>query len=213
MKWVRARTDEQKGQRIQEIVSATARLFNNHKFEEITFAAIAKEATFTRSNLYKYFGSKEEIFVEFLILDIQSWIDDFRRSCDLDHQYTIEEFANVWVEIQIRHGRMLKLVSILNTFLEKNITFEKLVEFKRSLISEITVLSRHLISLFPELNEEKAIMFLNLQFAVASGLIQMCDHTDDQKRVLNMSEFAVVKIDFDSHFLKATEFLLAGLLH
>ena len=35
-------------------------------FEEITFVLIAKEAQFTRSNLYKYFNSKEEIFLEFI---------------------------------------------------------------------------------------------------------------------------------------------------
>jgi len=59
--WVRARSDEQIEQRINEIVDATARLYEENRFEDITFAMIAKEANFTRSNLYRYFQTKEEI--------------------------------------------------------------------------------------------------------------------------------------------------------
>ena len=62
MTWVRARNEEQIEQRISEIVDATARLYESHRFEEITFAMIAKEADFTRSNLYRYFATKEDIF-------------------------------------------------------------------------------------------------------------------------------------------------------
>ena len=56
MEWKRARSDKHKEHRISEIVAATARLYKKHSFEEITFSSIAKEAKFTRSNLYKYFN-------------------------------------------------------------------------------------------------------------------------------------------------------------
>jgi AcrR family transcriptional regulator len=59
MTWQRSRSREQKEQRIAEIVDATARLYQKHSFEDITFALIAKEADFTRSNLYKCFNTKE----------------------------------------------------------------------------------------------------------------------------------------------------------
>jgi len=38
---------------VTEIVSATARLSQDYNYDAITFAMIAKEANFTRSNLYK----------------------------------------------------------------------------------------------------------------------------------------------------------------
>ncbi len=76
MDWVRARSDRQIEQRTGEIVGATARLYETHRFEEITFAMIAKEADFTRSNLYRYFETKEEIFLELLKHDIGVWRSD-----------------------------------------------------------------------------------------------------------------------------------------
>ena len=81
MKWQRARSEEQKKQRISEIVSATAWLYKKHSFEQISFALIAKEAGFTRSNLYKYFSSKEEIFLVFLIQDTRLWREDLLKTC------------------------------------------------------------------------------------------------------------------------------------
>jgi hypothetical protein len=40
MKWQRARSEEQKQQRISEIVNATARLYKKHSFEEISLLFI-----------------------------------------------------------------------------------------------------------------------------------------------------------------------------
>lgn len=57
MGWECARSEEQKEERVAGIIASTARLYKMHTFEEITFVLIAKEATFTRSNLYKYSDS------------------------------------------------------------------------------------------------------------------------------------------------------------
>ena len=61
MTWERARSEEQIEYRVNEILKATAKLYEEHRFEEITFVMIAKEAGFTRSNLYRYFKTKEDI--------------------------------------------------------------------------------------------------------------------------------------------------------
>ena len=53
MTWKRARSEEQKRQRISEIVGATARLYKKYRFEEISFARIAKEAGFSPESLAK----------------------------------------------------------------------------------------------------------------------------------------------------------------
>ena len=89
MGWERARTEAQKQQRVSEIIDATARLYKKHRFEEITFVAIAKEAKFTRSNLYKYFNTKEEIFFEFLKHDIILWRQDLDTTLQKKKVYSI----------------------------------------------------------------------------------------------------------------------------
>ena len=63
MSFERAKTEENKQIRIQQIKDVAIKLFDTHEFHEITLAHIAKGTDFTRGNLYKYISSKEEIYL------------------------------------------------------------------------------------------------------------------------------------------------------
>ena len=212
MGWERARSEQQKEQRISGIISATARLYEAHSFEEITFVLIAKEAKFTRSNLYKYFNSKEEIFLEFIKHDIVLWRKDVVANLTPAKIRSVKEFASVWVSLQVRHERLIKLLAILHNALEKNVSIEKLTEFKRGAKEELFALAEVLCSIFPKLSIEKAANFLELQIAAAIGLFQMTDLSEIQQQILDDPEFAVLKLDFAASFQEAVEYLLNGKL-
>ena len=212
MNWQRARTDEQKEQRVEAILEATARLYETSSFEKITLAAIAREANFTRSNLYKYFRSKEEIFFEFLKHDVRLW----RR--DLVDQYagitasTVESFADIWVKVLVRHERLLRLISVLYAHLEKKASRESLVGFKQMADQEFSQLSAVLCRLFPELSDEQALTFLQHQLAASIGLYTMTDLSATQRQVLEMPEFQHFQLDFTDSLRLAVTSLLKGLL-
>jgi len=212
MEWVRARTEEQKEQRISEIVDATARLYKKHRFEEITFVSIAREATFTRSNLYKYFNSKEEIFFEFLKHDIILWRQDLVATLQKKKGCSVGEFASVWLEVQGRHERMLDLISILYAYLEKNSSIESLIDFKTMAKDEFKILSELLCGLFPTLSIENAVKFLNMQLAASIGLYTMTNLSATQQMVLEKPEFEHFKVDYHIYFEEVVEYLLQGLL-
>ena len=212
MKWQRARSEEQKQQRISEIVSATARLYKKHSFEEISFALIAKEAKFTRSNLYKYFHSKEEIFLAFLIQDTRLWRADLLKTYRRCKIRSIKKFAPVWVKVLVKHKRFLDLLSLLPTFLEKNVTEQSLVDFKRSIAGELKLLTELLCDIFPALSFQKAGGFLELHLASIIGLYQITNLSDIQRKVLEYPEFKHMKIDFNNSLQKSVECLLKGLV-
>ena len=212
MGWQRARTEEQKQQRISKIIDAAARLYQKYSFEEITLVSIAQEAEFTRSNLYKYFNAKEEIFFELLKHDIILWRQDLAAILQKKKAYSIGEFASVWLKVQGRHGRMLKLISILYAYLEKNSSFESLVEFKKMAKEEFKILSRLLRKLFPSLSVENALKFLNMQLAAAIGLYTMTNLSPVQQKVLEDSEFDHFRVDYDIYYKETVGFVLQGLL-
>jgi AcrR family transcriptional regulator len=212
MKWQRARSQEQKQQRISEIVDATARLYENHSFEEISFALIAKEAKFTRSNLSKYFSSKEEIFLAFLVQDMCLWRAELLKTCRTRKIESIDRFTSVWVKTMITHKRFLDLLSLLPTFLEKNVTEQSLVDFKRRVADELKMLSELSCETFPALSPAKAVEFLELQLASAIGLYQITNLSEMQRRVLEYPEFKHMKIDFNSSLQKSVKYLLCGLM-
>ena len=98
--------------------------------------------------------------------------------------YTVEEFASIWVKIQVKHERMLKLISILYTSLEKNSSLQSLINFKKRANEELMTLSELLCGLFPSLTLQKVAEFLNLQLAAAIGLYQMTNLSEVQRIVL-----------------------------
>lgn len=212
MKWQRARSQEQKEHRILEIVKATARLYEHSSFDEISLAMIAKEADFTRSNLYKYFSSKEEIFLEFLKQDIILWRKDIVKGFKERKVSSVKRFARIWTDILSEHRRLLDLLSIMNTYLEKNVSEETLVDFKRKIIYEIKLFSELLCGIFPLLDSKKASEFMELHLASAIGLYQITNLSGLQQQVLEYPEFRHMKINFKAHLSKLVECLLGGLM-
>lgn len=49
--------------RREEIIDACEKLYARLSFKEVTIKEIGKETTFTRTSIYNYFQTKEEIFL------------------------------------------------------------------------------------------------------------------------------------------------------
>lgn len=213
MEWERARTEEQKYKRIAEIVSATERLFEKYSYEDITFVLIAKEANFTRSNLYKYFNSKEEIFLEFFKRDIEEWRKELVGSYREDRDYSVEQFADIWVSVMNKRKRLLDLIGIWFASLESQCSFETLTEFKLGTLVDLKALRELMCRLFPRLSPEKAEEFIHLQIASAIGLYQMTNLSEVQQNVLENPELKGMKIEFDEYYRNSVMILITGMLN
>lgn len=212
MTWQRARTEQQKEERVGEIVAATARLYERYTFEEITYLCIAAEANFTRSNLYKYFSTKEEIFLELLGQDFVHFRKSLARALRAGKVSSVSQCATVWARTLIKHERLLKLFSILYTSLERNASLESLTKFKKTAKEELTALAGLLSDIFPNLPPEKTVQFLHLHAALAIGLYPMGHLTERQKQAMEQAGFEHQCIDFPEHLRHGIESLLRDLV-
>ncbi|HEU0222902.1 MAG TPA: helix-turn-helix domain-containing protein, partial [Paracoccaceae bacterium] len=66
----RARSPEQKAHRRRAILEAAAALLAEGGIEATTLAAIAERAGLVKSNLYRYFESREEILMWLFVEDL-----------------------------------------------------------------------------------------------------------------------------------------------
>ncbi|SFT01779.1 TetR/AcrR family transcriptional regulator [Marininema halotolerans] len=212
MEFSRARTNEQKQQRIEDVAKATAYLYDTLPYEEITFAAIAKETGFARSNLYIYFSSKEEILLHILICDMQSWYEQIESSFHVRRSYTIEETMEVWTDALVQNERHLSLLSILFTVLEKNVTVEALTKFKEDLLEIQLKCYQLLQGLFPSAPDDELQQFLLSSFALAQGLYPMTRLTKVQMKAIENCALGYVPPNFRDSYLKASIQLLQGIL-
>lgn len=211
MNWVRARSDKQIEQRSNEITKATARLYKNHRFEDITFAMIAREAHFTRSNLYRYFNTREDIFLELLKHDIADWRKEILKILP-DRFENLEKFSVIWVELLQKHQRMVKLFSILYTRLEQNSSLEALTEFKQKLIVELVLVAEFLVNKLPFPSVVAARDFLFAQFFMAIGTYPMLELSPKQKEAMETAGMDTNPEYFKIIFTKSIHSLLMGVM-
>lgn len=147
--FIRARSDEQKAQRIAEVKAAAVRQFETRPYHEITLTTIADELGWSRANLYKYVATKEEIF---LLVDADEYGAYFEallaalpEGCGL----TADVVAEVWAGIANAHQRYFRLGEILSAIIETNVTLERLVEFKRGYLAYVDAMAERLPLLLP----------------------------------------------------------------
>ncbi len=74
MTWIRARQPQQKEERRQSILEAASGLLLQWPVDEISLGQISKVCGFAKSNIYRYFESKEEVFLSLYLLDTERWI-------------------------------------------------------------------------------------------------------------------------------------------
>ena len=125
--YIRARSQEHKQERMQEIMDATDRLFQEKSYHEINLTTIAKKLEWPRPNLYKYVNTKEEIFLEIYLVKQEALLNDLTSiPTNLSQEDFIQRFAHAFST----HLDFVKYHAILFTVIETNVTVEKLADFK-----------------------------------------------------------------------------------
>lgn len=181
--YIRARTHNQIEDRMHTIRSAARRLLEEHRFDEITLVMIAEEASFTRSNIYRYFATKEEVFLDLLKFDLTEWVDQL-GSWLTPGALTIGAFAARWIDCLLEYPRMLGLLSILGTKLEADSSVTALAEFKR----QLTVIHRKeigtLIAAFPEFTPRQAHKLILFRSSLIVGAFPAMHPTPKQIKAM-----------------------------
>lgn len=129
----RARSPEQKAERMTAIMDAAERLFRELPYHEINMGLIAKELGWSRSNLYKYAATREEVFLALHNRANQLFIDDLLTTLGSAPQSN-EAFAEKWALVAGRHPEFLRYQDILIAIIESNASLERLIEFKLSFV-------------------------------------------------------------------------------
>lgn len=125
----RAKSEENKKIRFQEIMKATDELFQQYSYHDFGLTEIAEKTKIVRSGLYKYVSSKEEIFLEiYLTKQLQTITDIMSYMQEIPH--TIENLAMCISHAFYQHLDYLQYHQILNAIIETHVSVEKLAEFK-----------------------------------------------------------------------------------
>ncbi|MBN2878357.1 MAG: TetR/AcrR family transcriptional regulator [Clostridia bacterium] len=196
MEFERARTQEQKNVRVMEIVEAAIKQYNTTPYEHITLASISKDLSFSRVNLYKYFKTKEEIFLKIIELDIYRLSDKLRLIFTGQPSKNLQAFADKWAAALHSQGRLIELISRLFADIEKNTAVDKLAAFKTAYYELNEDILDIVKEQFPSLSKSQIGSFIFSQYAFMAGLYPMCRESESQKNAVEMAGHKYVPRDF-----------------
>ena len=214
MDWQRARTPEKIGERKGAILEAAKHLFSKERYEDISFNGIAAHAGFTKSNVYRYFSSREEIFLLIyseLAADWSNAMVDYYRS--LKQGVGVERFAEGTVKVTARHQQFLELSPLLFISLEKNSSPEQLLAFKELTVNVIAEHTTELERLFPKITNEDVYFFLRIFQTVAASFWASANPNAELKEIYRKSEFKSIVPDFERELKRAVTIVMSGILN
>lgn len=166
--------------RKEEIVNACAALYETMSFKDITIRNIGAKTSFTRTSIYNYFQTKEEIFLALLKREHDAWIADMDEMIRKNTAMDAETFAEVLAWILEKRSCMLKLMSMNIYDMEVNSRIENLVDFKKSYAEAFDTLDECLEKFFPSMTEEDRKGFLYVFFPFLFGIHPFTSHTEKQ---------------------------------
>ena len=105
-------SEELTNARKEEIVNACAVLYETMSFKDITLRDIGDKTSFTRTSIYNYFRTKEEIFLALLKREHDAWITDMKEMIRQNIVMDTEAFAEALSRILEKRSCMLKLMSM-----------------------------------------------------------------------------------------------------
>ena len=135
--YIRARSPEQKQERMEAIMAAADTLFEQHPYHQITMGTIAQQLGWSRSNLYKYAATQEEIFLALHSAKNRAWLEEL-ASLLASAPLPDAEFARIWAETTAKHAGFLRYQEIVISIIESNVTLERLTAFKRDFADMLT---------------------------------------------------------------------------
>lgn len=127
----RARSEDQKHERREAILSAANDHLQAVGFEAFSMAGLAKGMGFSKGTLYLYFRTREEVFLALCDLKMTAWANAFNQALHPNMQ--ARDFCDAAFTTAQQDPELLPLLMRLNAVIEHNVSIEALVIAKRSM--------------------------------------------------------------------------------
>ncbi|HEX2818655.1 MAG TPA: TetR family transcriptional regulator [Streptosporangiaceae bacterium] len=215
----RARSEEQRQTRRRAILGAAVAMLAEMPVAQVTLNELSRRAGLAKSNVLRYFESREAVLLELLDSAWQDWlvwldkdlagaVDATAPAADRSGQLA----ATVASSLAAR-PMLCDLISAQAAVLERNVSPQVAAQYKRASIAGITALGALMLRCVPELGENDAFQAAGVAVMMTSAL---WPHTQPSAAMLAAYEadpdLAAMRLDFTATFREVLEVMIAGLL-
>jgi AcrR family transcriptional regulator len=215
----RARSEEQREARRQAILGAAAAMLAEMPVAEVTLNELSRRAGLAKSNVLRYFESREAVLLGLLDSAWQDWL------AQLDAELAgavvagdpvasrADQLAAAVAASLAARPMLCDLISAQAAVLERNVSPQVAAQYKRASIAGISALGALLLRSVPELGEPDAF---RLAGAAVMTTAAVWPHTQPSAAMLAAyaadPALAAMRLDFTATLREVLEVLAAGLL-
>ena len=209
----RARSPEDKEQRRQDILDHAWALFQARPWAEITMSDVAEASGLSKAALYRYFETKETLFLEVEAVRLGSWLHELGAELErLPRPASPEAVSALVADSLVARPGLPRLLALLHVSLEQNVTFDAALAFKRALHDWLERLGGQLEAALGSLRPGTGLGAALQLHALCIGLWQMADAGPVVKRLLERPELRPLRIDFRAALVTGAATMLHGLI-
>ena len=178
--------------RKEEIIRACEKLYETMSFKEITIKEIGAATSFTRTSIYNYFETKEEIFLALLQREYELWVEAMAAVMAMKDAMTRDELAQALARTLTDRPRLLRLLSMNLYDMEAHSRPERLAEFKAAFGASLKTVEQMLHTYLPDMDAEARQRFLYAFFPFIYGIYPYTSVTEKQKAAMEQAGIGYV---------------------
>ena len=216
MTFQRARSAEQREIRRQAILDTAAAMLLEMPVAEVSLNELSRRVGLAKSNVLRYFESREAVLLELLDRASKQWLDELPGQLDavIRPDASARERGDrlaAAVAGSLAHRHVLcDLVSAQASVLEHNVSVAVAARYKRAMLESITVMAGLLRRHLPEVGDE-AFMLCGGILAVAGAIWPLSRPSPSMLAAYEAEPaLAVLRIDFTTALEYALATFIAG---
>lgn len=198
----RARSDEEKNQRLSSILSAAESMFAENVYEACNLNVIAANVGITKTALYRYFRCKELIFLEIYKHQLAEIVPSLQVCLQK------QDAAGLSALLSSR-PLFCRLSAILTTVLERPLTVAEARSFKLTVLQllepcVVTLVSEH------GYTPDEAVQWLMQLLVTLVGCWHVCHTSPMMNEALAIPELACFQLNFDGMLQQHIAMMMQG---
>lgn len=218
MTFQRARSQEQREIRRQAILDAAAVMLDEMPVAEVTLNELSRRVGLAKSNVLRYFESREAVLFELLERAVQRWLkqvaEELAAGVDpsLSARERGDQMAAVLSASLARQTVLCDLINAQAGVLEHNVSVEVVVQYKRSAVADLATAAELVRRHIPELGDG-ARFVATTALILAGTLSAYCRPSASALAAYEADpSVAVLRMDLGATLEHAVATLIAGTL-
>jgi AcrR family transcriptional regulator len=228
----RARSKEQREARRQAILDTAAAMLDEMPVSEVTLNELSRRVGLAKSNVLRYFESREAILLELLDQAWKQWLTDLERQLAPGQgetagqrletgkggdraDSTVRErgdrtAAVIAGSLDAQHV-LCDLLSAQSSVLEHNVSTEVVVRYKRASIANLKVLAGLVQGTVPELGDDDSLRVALMTLAFVTAIWPAaCSSPSVLAAYDSDPDLAVMKVGFAEALTEGTSTIISG---